>query len=137
MPTSRLAAHCYWTLFKVNNLKDAWFDSIKTIIYSCGQYHFWNNQTSFSQSPSKSLIRNQNYIIRTLQDFYTQFSIEKICLESKLYLFKNDVNTIKTSKYLLSLFERDRRDSFSNLRLGTFDIELEKGRHSGIPRDER
>ena len=41
------------------------------------------------------------------------------------------------SKYLKTLFGRDRRSALANLRLGTTNLELEKGRHAGIPQHMR
>ena len=68
---------------------------------------------------------------------YTQFAESKINAESKLYLFRNDANTRTISNYLTSLHGRNRRQAIANLRLGTPDIELEKGRHAGLERVSR
>ena len=137
LPTSRLASHCYWTLFEQPNVKDNWFDSIKTLINSTGQYFIWNNQVSFFRSNEINIKRNKNYILKTIQDLYVQFSHEKMSLEKKLYLFKNDVDPIAVSNYLLTTFGREKRATLSNLRLGTTDLELEIGRKSITPRESR
>ena len=56
LPKNKLASHCYWTLHAQSNLKDSWFDSIKNIINSTGQYHVWNSQTSLFQEDKKVLV---------------------------------------------------------------------------------
>ena len=137
LPKSRLSSHCYWTLYKINDLNDSWFDAIKTIVNTTGQYHIWNNQADLIKLPQFQKTRTQNYVIQTLKDVYSQSANAKVNSENKLYLFKNASNPRTVSKYLCTLFGRDRRRAFSNLRLGTFDLELEKGRHSGVERDSR
>ena len=137
MPTNRLSAHCYWSLFNLEGLKDHWFESIKSIIYTTGQYDVWTNQVNFIFSSKHLLSKQQNFIIQTLKDVYTQFAESKINAESKLYLFRNDANTRTISNYLTSLHGRNRRQAIANLRLGTPNIELEKGRHSGLERVSR
>ena len=137
LPKTRLAAHCYWTLFEQTNLNDPWIDAIKNIINSTGQYHIWSNQTDFFQSHELVIKRNQRYILQTLQDLYLQYSIQKIESESKLHLFKTDVNPISTTKYLLTTFGRAQRSALSNLRLGTTELEVENGRKFGIPHEAR
>ena len=103
MPTNRLSAHCYWSLFNLEGLKDHWFESIKSIIYTTGQYDVWTNQVNFIFSSKHLLSKQQNFIIQTLKDVYTQFAESKINAESKLYLFRNDANTRTISNYLTSL----------------------------------
>ena len=137
LPKSRLSSHCYWFLHKTVNLNDSWFDAIKIIINTTGQYHIWNNQTDLINLPQFQKSKIQNYVIQTLKDVYTQSANAKINSESKLYLFKNGTNPRVMSKYLCTLYGRDRRRVFANFRLGTFDLELEKGRHFGIPRESR
>ena len=137
LPKSRLSSHCYWFLHKTINLNDSWFDAIKIIINTTGQYHIWNNQTDLINLPQFQKSKIQNYVIQTLKDVYSQSANAKINSESKLYLFKNGTNPQVMSKYLYTLYGRDRRRVFANFRLGTFDLELEKGRHFGIPRESR
>ena len=126
LPTNRLSAHCYWSLYNQNNLKDPWFESIKLIINTTGQFDIWNNQVNLVSLNKNLLSRKQNYVIQTLKDIYSQSSKIKINSESKLHLFKHDANPQSISKYLLTLHGRNRRRAFANLRLGTPDIELEK-----------
>ena len=137
LPTNRLAAHCYWTLFNKADLKDNWFDAIKKIITTTGQFDVWNNQVSLVFLQKNRLSRTQNYAIQALKDVYLQFANFKINSESKLYLFKNDLDFQGISKYLTNVNGRNRRKAIANFRLGTFDIELEKGRHTQSDRDSR
>ena len=137
LPTNRLTAHCYWALFNQNNLHDSWFDAIKTIINTTGQFHVWNDQVNLVSLQKNIFYRTQNYIIQAVKDVFSQFSYEKMNSESKLSLYKNNANNQKLSSYLIHMHGRNRRRNFANLRLGTFDIELEKGRHSGVERESR
>ena len=137
LPTNRLAAHCYWSLFNKNELKDNWFDAIKMIINTTGQFDLWNNQVAVVFLQKNRLNRMQNYVIETLKDVYLQFANFKINSESKLYLFRNVANPKYISKYLTSVEGRNRRKALVNFRMGTFNIELEKGRHADIDRNSR
>ena len=53
------------------------------------------------------------------------------------YFFKKSKTTNKLSNYLNNLVGREKRSSFSKLRLGTLQLELEKGRRHNILRTDR
>ena len=137
LPSNRLAAHCYWSLYNLNNLNDTWFQAIKSIIFTTGQYDVWLNQENLVSLQKNFRSRKQNYVIQALKDVYGQFATDKISSESKLYLFKNDADTQTISNYLTSVHGRNRRRAIANFRLGTSGIELEKGRHLGLEREHR
>ena len=57
--------------------------------------------------------------------------------ETKLSLLFYSKNLNKPSKYLNHIVDRNKRSLFSKIRLGTFDLEIEKSRKYNIPRAER
>ena len=137
LPTDRLAAHCYWSLLDLNPLNDQWLNTIQSIISSCGQYFIWNSQKTLYAWNPRSLLRHETYLCRTLQDISMQQTSEKINGETKLSFFKNCKTLNKISNYLNTLHGRSQRSNLSRLRLGTLDLEIEKGRWRNIPREER
>ena len=62
---------------------------------------------------------------------------EKINSETKLSFLKDCKSSNQISTYLINLTGRKKRSLFGKLRLGTLDLELEKGRRYNIPRPER
>ena len=137
LPKNRLVSHCYWSLLEIADLKDPWFDTIQNIINTTGQYFIWNNQTLLAETETRTILKLQGHILNTLQDLSVQYSITKMENESKLYLFKNAKDSLCISRYLTTLNGKKRRSLFCKLRLGTTELEIEKGRKSGIPRHER
>ena len=137
LPNSRLVSHCYWSLLEINNLNDPWINTIQKIINLSGQYYIWNNQETLPVLDSKYIRKYISYIGQTLQDLFVQYATEKINSETKLHFFKNCKNSIKLSNYLLKLRGCKRRSLFCKLRLGTSDLEIEKGRKYGIAPLER
>ena len=137
LPRDRLASHCYWSLLDLNPTKDPWITTIETALKSAGQMFVWNSQKTLSCLDRRCLSKYENYICQTLRDVSLQVNAEKINSESKLNFFKNSKPTNKLSNYLNNLSGRDRRSSFSKLRLGTLELELEKGRRHNILRADR
>ena len=137
LPTNRLAAHCYWSLLDLNPVNDPWINTIQSIINSSGQYFIWNSQKTLATSNDRFLLRHKNYLCQTLQDLSWQKNCEKINGETKLSFFKNCKSLNKISNYLNTLYGRSQRSNLSRLRLGTLDLEIEKGRRRNISRSER
>ena len=137
LPTNRLASHCYWSLFDTNNIKDPWINSIKSTIYTTGQYYIWNDQKSLSTQNIAYLRNSVAYICNTLKDLSIQKSIEKIASETKLSLLVGSKPVNLPANYLNQISSRSNRSLVTKLRLGTFDLEVEKGRRQNIPREER
>ena len=137
LPRDRLASHCYWSLLDLNPTKDPWLDTIKTSIESSGQVFVWNSQKILASLDHQSLSKYENYICQTLKDISLQVNVEKINNETKLHFFKDSKTAIKLSNHLNNLAGREKRSSFSKLRLGTLQLELEKGRRHNILRTDR
>ena len=137
LPRDRLASHCYRSLYDLNHISDPWINAIKTTIKSTGQIFVWDSQEILSSLDYRYLSKYENYICQTLSDVSSQVTVEKISSEEKLSFFKNCKNTNQISNYLTTLGGRSKRSSFCKLRLGTLELELEKGRRNNIVRSER
>ena len=61
----------------------------------------------------------------------------KMDSESKLVLFKDAKDTLSLSKYMSVINNREKRRLLSKLRLGILPLEIEKGRRSNLPRNDR
>lgn len=137
LPKDRLASHCYWSLLDSNTTKDPWLNAIKKIINSTGQYFIWENQKSISSSHKLVLRKHESYMCQTIQDVAFQTLGEHISQQTKLTLFNNSKCINKPAKYLNFINYRKNRSLLCKLRLGTLDLEIEKGRRRNIPREER
>ena len=137
LPTSRLVSHCYWSLLNLNPRNDPWFNAIKNIFTSTGQQFIWDSQASLSSCDSRYVSSHVKYICQTLQDISLQQTNEKICDETKLSFYRNCKPLNKAPIYLNILSSRKKRSSLCKFRLGTLDLEIEKGRRKNLPRSER
>ena len=138
LPKSRLVSHCYWSLFNLNPRNDPWFNEIKNIFTSTGQQFIWDCQASLSSFHPRYISAHIKYICQTLQDISLQETNEKIDNETKLKFFRNSKPSNKLPNYVKILSGRKKRSSLSKFRLGTLDLEIEKGRRKkNIPRSER
>jgi hypothetical protein len=138
LPMDRLSAHCYWSLFDSNTQKkDPWLSSIENIINSTGQYFVWYGQKQLAMESKNVLRKQQSFICQTLIDLAHQATEENINKETKLTLFNRSKAVNKPASYLNRIEIRKKRSLVSKLRLGTLDLEIEKGRRQNIPRTDR
>ena len=137
LPPSRLASHCYWSLYNSPDCSDPWLKSIKNIIFSSGQYHIWANQIDLGALGLKLAQRNMSYLSRNLKDQSIQHLTSKIENENKLHYFKYAKDTLSLSNYLNKINNRETRSLISKLRLGVLPLEIEKGRRTNLTRDQR
>ena len=137
LPKSRLVSHCYWSLLNLEPGNVPWLNAIKDVINSTGQHFIWDSQASLSSLDPKHVSNHIKYICQTLQDISLQQTVEKIENETKLSLYRNCKSPITLPNYCKQLSGRKKRSSLSKFRLGTLDLEIEKGRRENIPRPER
>ena len=137
MPGDRLAAHCYWSLFNSNSKNDPWLNAVVNIINSTGQYYIWAEQKSIATESKHYSRKLELYVCQTLKDLSFQASTDKVSMETKLSLLNNSKNVNEPARYLNSIPSRKYRSLLCKLRLGTLDLEIEKGRRHNIPRSER
>ena len=71
-------------------------------------------------------------ILKSLECQFIQNAIAEINQQNKLHLFRSIAQSLKPAPYLTVLDNREERSLFSNLRLGTFKLEIETGRHNEI-----
>ena len=70
LPKTRLAAHCYWSLYNINNVNDKWLSSIKDIISSTSQEHvnfLWNSQESLRKVNPKTINKSLKQVSEILK----------------------------------------------------------------------
>ena len=137
LPKDRLASHCYWSLLDCKTTTDPWLNAIKKIITSTGQYFIWEGQKALAASQKCVLRKHESYVCQTLQDVSFQTIGDNISQQTKLTLFRNSKPLNKPAKYLNLLSCRKNRTMLSKFRLGTLDLEIEKGRRHNIPREAR
>ena len=140
LPKTRLAAHCYWSLYKIKNVNDKWLSSVKEIINSSSQQHFnflWNSQESLCKVNPKTIKRTQVQILETLKNNYLSSAVQTMGEQTKLTYFQESKTEFIISKYLLSTPLRADRSLLCKLRLGVLKLEIETGRHRGLDRNNR
>ena len=137
LPSDSLASHCYWSLINCDIKNDPWLNSVESLINSTGQNFVWAQQKSISTESKWNLRKHELYICQTLKDLAFQKSNENMGKETKLSFLHTSKSSNVPAKYLNSIVLRKNRSLFSKLRLGTLDLEIEKGRRHKIPRAER
>ena len=110
---------------------------MKNIINSTGQYFVWSGQKELAIESKNVLRKHKLFICHTLTDLAYQSTEENICKETKLHLFNKSKTVNTPARYLNRIEMRKKRSLVSKLRLGTLDLEIEKGRRQNIPRAER
>ena len=83
------------------------------------------------------LRKYESYVCQTLQDVSFQTLGDNISQQTKLNFFRNSKPLSKPAKYLNIWSCRKNRTLFCKFRLGTLDLEIEKGRRHNIPREAR
>ena len=132
LPSDRLAAHCYWSMFE-NSINNPWLNTVKNIIHSTGQFTIWYDQKSLASERRQILRSHEKMVIKVLKFNSLQNSSEKMSEETKLTLLYNSNNSHKLAQHLCCIDSRKKRSLLSKLRLGTLDLEIESGRKHQIP----
>ena len=132
MPDYRLVKKCY-TMLKLfdSNGQINWLSHIRSLLRSNGYGYIWNNQC----------VHNKNLFIlsftQRLKDHYLQEWNNSL---HEIYRL-NYYTLIKRSYYLNKCAEvlniRKFRHFYFSLKIGSLDLEVNRGRYYNIPRDER
>ena len=133
LPKNRLVSHCYRALPD----SDVWCKTVESIVNSTGQYCVWSDQKTIATQPKRSRRSLEKYICRTIDDLALQTYSEKIGTETKLSPLNDTKSMNQIANYLHHIKNRQKRTYFAQMRLGTLELEIEKGRRFDVPRAER
>ena len=137
LPRSRLVSQSYWSSYDTFNMSNPWLSTIKHIIYSSHFNQIWDNHRNMSDANIKSVSNSLPFMIKCIKNQFLDFSNYKSNLESRLSLLKNTKEKLTLSNYISTIKSDHTRRLLAKLRLGTLQLEIEKGRRAGIPRELR
>ena len=106
-----------------------WAHHIKRILNECGLYYLWQNQSNMNVS--YDIIRQ-----RVLDMYYQSwYSGINNCRRLETYsLFKHE---FKFERYLDFINDNRFRSALTSFRVSSHKLQIERGRHLNIPRNER
>ena len=114
------------------NTEHPWVMAIKEILTSVNAIHVLQNNL-----PVLNIKIFAKYVTDNLMQQYENTWIKQIILKPKLELYRQYKNTPSQESYCKVSLKRGQRSVLAKIRLGVFPINLELGRYSGIPREER
>ena len=106
-----------------------WADGIKSLLDELGFSHMWLNQDL--QIPSYDMIRNR------IRDHFTQNWYATISDFSKLAYYCQFKTGFKLEKYVECISHDSLRSELAAFRLSAHNLEIERGRHFGVSRQNR
>ena len=109
-----------------------WVTEIKEILNSVNAIHVLQNNV-----PVSNFKIFAKYVTDNLIQQYENRSSHQIILKPKLDLYRHYKNTPSQESYCKVSLKRGQRSVLVKIRLGVFPINLELGRYSRIPREER
>ena len=109
--------------------KRYWAEGIKYLLDELGFSHFWLNQDF--EIPRYELIRNR------IRDHFTQNWYAFISNASKLAYYCQFKTEFKLEKYVECISNDKLRSELAALRLSAHNLEIERGRHIDVPRENR
>ena len=132
MQDHRLVKKCYLLLFNMDiQGQTNWVTDIKYLLTRNGFGYVWYNQ---KVNNDKLFIK---VLIQRLKDQFVQVWSSNISNSSKLLLYRNFKNTFEHEVYLDVLKIRKFRSAMAKLRTSNHDLNIERGRYTNIPRNER
>jgi hypothetical protein len=107
-----------------------WLTFIRDILESLGFKHVWNNQSTLSPAKLKHSLQEK---IKSLYcELWAKRTKEN---NSKLAFYSSITSQFGFQKYLL--LPREHRQAMTKLRISAHDLEVERGRYAGLPRQQR
>ena len=132
MPDNRLVKKCYKFLLNTDlNLVFNWTHKIRELLCESGFGYIWHHQT---------VINEKKFLLtfsERLKDQFLQSWWSTLENSSKLVCYKSIKHEFKYEHYLDILNVRKFRHCYAQLRSGSLELELERGRYLNIPREER
>ena len=127
-----LLKHIYQSMLSsltTDNSSNSWLAFIKDLLYSLGFQHVWHNQGTMS------LNRLKHSILKKLKYLYEKLWERSKDNTSKLTFYASISNRYIFQEYLLS--PKEYRQFLSKLRISAHELEIERGRYVGLPREQR
>lgn len=107
----------------------SWAYEIKHILDNLGLSHFWNMQ--FERTPPFQTIRQR------IRDQFAQNWSAALHAMSKLELYRRYKQNFEFENYLQTVANDKQRRFLTAFRLVSHHLEIEMGRHSNIPKEQR
>lgn len=112
--------------------ENQWLRFIKQLLTSTGFSHVWQNQGTMQ------VARLKHALIKKMEDIHTSlWKRKKEENTSKLKFYKHISQNYTLQAYLSQTENFEHRRAMSKLRISAHDLQIERGRYSGTPREER
>ena len=106
-----------------------WAHHIKRILNECGLYYLWQNQSNMNVS--------YDIIRQRVLDMYYQSWYSGINNSRRLETYSLFKHEFKFERYLDFINDNRFRSALTSFRVSSHKLQIERGRHLNIPRNER
>ena len=106
-----------------------WAHHIKRILNECGLYYLWQNQSNMNIS--------YDIIRQRVLDMYYQSWYSGINNSRRLETYSLFKHEFKFERYLDFINDNRLRSALTSFRVSSHKLQIERGRHLNIPRNER
>ena len=132
MPKSRFVRKCYDMMLDDDSLGFTnWVTGIRLCLQENGFGYIWQNQSVILERSFLAQFENR------LKDCFLQEWRATVNSNSKLCFYSVYKSEFNYEKYLDFLDIRKFRYMFSNFRVGSHELEIERGRYHNVPRQSR
>jgi hypothetical protein len=126
-----LLKQTYLELTKRNDTpNNEWISAVQGFLTSAGYKHIWQNQGTFSAGKLKHSL--SIYIENAFRSFWKRTTSQN---SAKLLFYKTIATDFEFQPYLL--LPKEDREAMTKIRISAHDLEIERGRYAGLPREER
>ena len=108
-----------------------WVSEIRQLLYKNGFVFVWESQGVENEKQFVSLL------IQRLKDQYLQNWHERVSLSAKLVSYIGFTTMYNLELYLHQITNRKYRRVISKFRISAHDLKIERGRYSGVDRNDR
>ena len=132
LPEHRYVKKCYLMLKHVdNNNKLNWVSQIRKLLTVNGFGYVWEMQSVVNKNLFISQFK-QRLIDQYLQEWHNVINEM-----SRLCLYRTIKSSYAVDMYISVLNIRKFRHSYCSLKIGSLDLEIQRGRYNNVPRDQR
>ena len=132
MPNNRYVLKCYNMLKTMtNNCYGNWTNEVESMLSENGFRYVWLNQGVDNE---KLFLVN---FANRLKDRYLQEWYNTLETSNKLSVYNNIKSCYEKAAYISILRVRKFRHCYAQFRTGVHNLEIEKGRYTNTPRNER